>query len=182
MVRIPKTGSTSVIKGLLGGIENAADNRIGEFPDDWRALYSFAFVRNPFDRLVSALLMFRDYPIQTAEEASFRDGLTLQRILDVIEDRSIAPGTDGYFPKLKLHALPMTAPLFMFDKVRDFYRFEDFTTAYRQLAERLGLDCGEVPHLRKTDRQDYRAYYSEADRARAEAVFGGDLARFGYRY
>src|ERR1700745_2368355 len=95
MVRVPKTGSTSVIDGLLWGVD-AAEILIGEFPAQWRSLYSFGFVRNPFDRLVSAFHMFQGYGVTTEAEKDFRANLTIARMLDLVEDNAISPAASGY--------------------------------------------------------------------------------------
>src|SRR4051794_2713828 len=100
MVRIPKTGSTSIVKGILEGMQNTVSTSLGVFPDEWRSLYSFAFVRNPFDRLVSAFLMFQGYFVATDAEKKFRDELSLVRIMDVVEDTKVSPIGDGFFSKL----------------------------------------------------------------------------------
>lgn len=137
MVRIPKTGSTSIVKGLLGGMENASEIRYGEFPDEWQDLYSFAVVRNPFDRLVSAFVMFQTYPTKTEEEREFQANLTLDQMMDVVESPEYSPALTDYFSRLKLHAIPMSHPFFCMEKVRDVFRFEEFDAAFRKLAETL---------------------------------------------
>ncbi len=182
MVRIRKAGSTSVVRGLFGGIENGSVLPSGPFPAEWRRIYSFAFIRNPFDRLVSAFLMFQGYAVANDAEKAFRAELTLERVMDVVEDPSISPDGDNYFSRLKQHALPMTTPIFCLHDVNDIYRFEDFDAEYRRLARRLGVECGEVPHLRKSQRQPYPAYFSNRDRHRAESLFHEDLREFGYAF
>lgn len=181
MIRIPKTGSTSVVKGLLGGMENAAETKFGEFPMEWRDLYSFAFVRNPFDRLVSAFIMFQTYPVANDAEKEFRDGLTLDRMMDVIEAEIPIVGP-GFFPKLKLHSIPITHPYFCVQQVKEIFRFEEFESAYGQLAKTLSLPVGQVPHFRKSDRDSYQKYFSAADRERAEGIFDGDQQEFDYSF
>ena len=181
MVRIPKTGSTSIVKGLFGGIEQASGISLGVFPDAWRPLYAFAFVRNPYDRLASALRMFASYPVATEEERRFRDALALDRVLDLLDDPSVSPAGDGYLNKLKLHCLPMTSSFFHLDKVADIYRFEDFERGYAALARTLGLAPQAVPHVRKSGGQHDVAWVRD-HRRRVDDVFGGDLSAFGYTF
>ena len=182
MVRMPKTGSTSVIKGLFGGIERAADVSLGVFPDAWTSLYSFAFVRNPYDRLVSAFLMFREYAVVTDAERNVRDALTIEGMLDVVEDPAIAPSGDAYLSKMKLHSMPMTSPFYHLDRVTDICRFEAFGCEYRRLAAGLGLKVEETPHFRKSQRESFQAYFNRRDRQRAQDVFRHDLSTFGYSF
>ena len=71
-VRVRKTGSTSIIQGLLGGREAAVRLPPGELPEDFDERFSFGFVRHPLDRAMSALAMFSDYPTETEEEEDMR--------------------------------------------------------------------------------------------------------------
>lgn len=186
MVRIPKTGSTSIVHGLLGGLSNVIEVSYGHFPDAWLNLYSFGFVRNPFDRLVSCLCMFQTFDASNEAETQFRSTITLDTIMDVIEDPNVpicAHKSDTYMPKLKLHALPMTHPFLNLHKAKDIYRFEQFAEEFIRLAQKLNLPAGQVPHQRKTEKRDeYRKYYSDAQRKRAESVFANDLREFKYTY
>lgn len=182
MVRIPKTGSTSVIRGIFGGIDEAKAIAYGSFPEEWKNFFSFCFVRNPFDRLVSAYIMFKRYRTDSKAEESFRRHITLGRILDVVEDESISPIGDSYFAKLKKHSIPITSGFFCVDSLNEIYRFESFALDYRRLCERLEITPGEIPHFRKSDRKHYREYFDAATRARAEKIFQKDCERFGYKF
>ena len=182
MIRIAKTGSTSIVRGLLGGIENASHLTQGVFPNEWRSLYSFGFVRNPYDRLVSAWLMFQGYATATEEEKVFQAGLTLQRVMEVVENPEVSPVGNSYRSKLKLHCLPMTAPFFHLDQATEIYRFENYPEEYQRLAHQLGVPAGDVPHWRKSIRQPHQSYYTTRDRRRAEQLFQADLEAFGYEF
>jgi hypothetical protein len=182
MVRIPKTGSTSVIRGIFGGIDEAKAIAYGSFPEEWKGFFSFCFVRNPFDRLVSAYIMFKRYRTSSKAEESFRRQITLSRILDVVEDENISPIGDSYFAKLKKHSIPITSGFFPVDSVNEIYRFESFPSEYRRLCQQLEIPPGEIPHFRKSDREPYQEYFDAATRARAEKVFQKDCERFGYKF
>ncbi len=138
-VRIRKSGSTSIVRGLFGGIDRAVDVRHGEFPEYWRDRFSFAVVRNPYDRLVSAFLMFKTYSVATDDEARLRASLDLHRVLDIVEDPDVGMQGDDYRSKLKLHSAPYTHPFYCLDRVVYVARYERFEEEYRMLAGRLGI-------------------------------------------
>lgn len=182
-IRIRKTGSTSVIRGLFGDKSKARRvSSDGTWHPDFDGCFVFAFVRNPFARLISCLRMFRDYKVRTTEEQRFRELLTLDTLMDVIEDDRISIHGDDYMAKLRLHAVPMTHPSFCIDRAEYIGRFENFEQDYREVAQQLGVRVGSVPHERKSAPMDYRPWFSNEQRRRAERLLAADLDRFGYRF
>jgi hypothetical protein len=182
-VRIRKSGSTSIVHGLFGGIDRAVEVRHGEFPESWCDRFSFAVVRNPYDRLVSAFLMFKTYGVASDDEASLRESLDLHRVLDIVEDPDVGMQGTDYRSKLKLHTAPYTHPFFCLDRVTHVARYERFEKEYRTLAGRLGIEqTAPPPHLRQTDRGHYRSYIDAALRRRIEQLYAGDLGPFGYKF
>lgn len=180
-IRIRKTGTTSIVKGLLG---NAGDRLVVEtVPESWRDAFCFAFVRNPFDRLVSAYDMFRDYKVANAGEEQLRAGLTLDRIMDVIEDDAIAIDNRTFLGKLKLHAIPMTHPNYDVGRANFIGRFETFGADYLRLARELGLDVDTVAHHRARENSlDYRGFYTPETAARARRLLAEDCETFQYTF
>lgn len=183
-IRVRKTGSTSIVRGLLGGVGNTAEMVTGApFPPQWDGLFTFAFVRNPFERLVSCLAMFRSHPVETEAEADLRKRLDLHTLLDVVEDDAIDFTGPDYRSKMRLHALPMSHPSYHLDRADFVGRFESFDDDYLRVAARLGRSGAEVPHHRQGPAErDYRPQFDAALRGRAEEVFAEDLQRFGYSF
>ncbi|WP_119290990.1 sulfotransferase family 2 domain-containing protein [Azohydromonas sediminis] len=182
-IRIRKAGSTSVIRGLFGDKSNARrESSDGTWYPEFDGRFVFAFVRNPFSRMISCLQMFRGYKTRTLEEQRFKESLTLDRLMDVIEDEKLPIGGDGYMAKLRLHAVPMTHPFYCIDRAEYIGRFERFEQDYREVARLLGIRVWSVPHERKSAPMDYRPWFSAAQRRRAERLLAADLDRFGYRF
>ena len=182
-VRTRKTGSTSIVQGLLGGRDRAAlVEEHGRWPSGAGDRFSFAFVRDPFARLVSCVRMFRDYKASGAADRALRDALDLDKALDVLEDDGVPVDGRAYRSKLRLHLLPLTAPRYQIHRVEFIGRFEHFEADYRRLADRLGVAVDDVPHLRRSSPTDYRPWYSTRLRARAERLYEADLERFGYGF
>lgn len=182
-IRVRKTGTTSVIRGLFGGQDQAAKvSRNGDWLPDFDGHFTFAFVRNPFDRMASCLRMFRDYKVKNEAEEKARAALDLHRLMDVIEDETIGLDGYGYFAKLRSHAVPITHPFYKIDRAAFIGRFESFDRDYRSVAEMLGKPCDVVPHFRPSDGISYRDHFDADTRRRAQMLLRDDLDRFGYSF
>lgn len=170
-VRFPKTGSTSIKHGFFGG--SAPDKRLNYIPDEYSNSRSFTVVRNPYSRMASILSMFRNHKsAKSVEEIDFREALTVEQIISVLENTDIdpKPAKDGnYFERLKSHALPMTAVPEV-HKVQKVLRFENFLEMWKSLSLYLNVPepplahrKNEYPKLELTaaDRNAVADYYRE---------------------
>jgi hypothetical protein len=72
-VHVPKTGGTSIesLLDLSGAKHNTARQYRNFFPDVWKRYFSFAFVRNPWDRVLS-FYMFRKQVRQLGPEGTLK--------------------------------------------------------------------------------------------------------------
>lgn len=182
-IRIRKTGSTSIVRGIFKGRGSPRDIEDDVFPPAWRSRFVFAFVRNPFDRLVSSLQMFREYPTKTEADKTLKARLDLHDLMDIVEDDSIPIVGQTYVSKLRQHIIPMTHPSYFLQEAEFIGRFEQFEKDCRQLYSRLNLEQpGCIPHLRSTPARDYRDFFDKVSRARAEQVFAEDMERCGYSF
>ena len=113
LIHIPKNAGTSIRRGFFDGEYEGPVQ--GSIPEEWMQYFRFAFVRNPYDRLISAWKMFT----KGMEESVWKypeDGnpnLTLEHFLEIAMDESIPfdfPKRDKFEVKLRHHAIPQTHP------------------------------------------------------------------------
>ena len=180
-LRIPKTGSTSVINGLLGGKEAAVDIRRDGFPVEWQSCFVFAMVRNPFDRLVSAFKMFRGKNFKR-DPLYGCSRLSLALILRLVEDDEKPVTGDDLHARLKRHTIPMTHPYFGLSYAGYVGRFENFEYEWEHLSRLLAVPKRPMPHLRRSKPGDYRRCFSDRDKAVATRIFDRDLRTFEYTF
>jgi len=143
----------------------------------WKELFTFAFVRNPWDLVVSAYHFERRYvelPQVAQREpdraeivrraTTFAKFVTLYPLMEAPDMTSMIAGADG---------VPIV----------DFVgRFENLREDFGQVARRIGLS-GALPHEnRSDDRLDYRSYYTPKTREVVRRYFVRDVERFGYRF
>lgn len=199
---VPKTGCTT-IKSLILEAEGRPvpnDNEevhiqadelavprpaLDSQPSRYEGYFRFAFVRNPWARLVSCYLnkvvalrpgvfaSFRFlYPRVGFDRMSFADFV---RFIHRVPDDLCEP-----------HFKPQSA--FFSDGDVDFVgRFERFQDDLAQVIERGGLDgrllkyCG-VKKMKSAAGKPYTDYYTPETRRLVAEKYGHDLERFGYRF
>ena len=181
-VAIPKTGSMSMARFLETAL------RPGEAPQydveslhDWHAsmreveatgrvpfslydMWSFAVVRNPFDRLVS-YCAFADASFAVDAPECIR--ANVQEALNGDSDiRWMLP--QGYFTS----------------EVRTLYRFEDLTSAAADIRQRLGIPATHAfPTLNESERGPrYAPYFDQKLKSMVEELYADDLKTFDYRF
>ena len=181
MTRIAKSASTSILRYGFETKVNGLDVAM-KMPPAWANKFRFAFVRNPFDRLVSAWQMFQKYPPGNTNDFSVAT-LTLDRVLDVVEDDSVGIYDDDFWSKLKLHAIPMMHPHYRMQETDFVGRFETLEADWRTLCKTLKIKHQPLEHFRQSGRSEhYSAFYNQFTQKRASRIFAKDLVKFGYRF
>ena len=177
---INKTGSTSVWTWMD---DNHVEYSMNRYQEDearklelideakQRGIPSFTVVRNPWDRAVSSwkwCTLKKELPACTFEEflrIPFEEMTPQQRYHTTPQWQHVAD-ENGEINHL--------------DHVG---RLENIDETRRWLAQTLNLPAGqELPHLKKTDRDEYTRYYTPQTKRLVETLFGKDIELFGYRF
>ncbi len=178
---VPKTASTSIERALRGRALLAGRQwEVGKvfrlhrgefesvrrrFPDRWGRATKFTVVRNPWDRLVSGWrYVAADRP--------------LRELLLNLPER-----TDRH----RWHHVTRTQSEFLVDEsgrlIPDhILRFESLQEDMNRFCESVGLTPIPLPHVNRTSRQEYRAYYDDETRGMVADLFRRDIELFGYEY
>lgn len=191
---VPKTAGKSVrwmfglpefewqYDGSNPQIENGfGHRRLVEFSsEDYFARYfKFAFVRNPFDRLVSAFFYL--------DAGGCNGGDKLFRDQHLAKYRGSFPAFVEDLPALidAQHFRPQSAWL-CDDKgalLSDFVgRYETLEQDAKIVGRQLGLSFDGLPLINPSRHAPYRSYYDDGTRRRVEEIYGDDLERFSYRW
>lgn len=158
----------------------------------WEKYFSFGFVRNPWDRLVSHYSMIRDRiaeltPEQREEARPFKIELW-NYVLHFSQDfDSFLDNCTGLIWDRDCYKS------FMFNQIDyladadgnllvDFVgRFENFEADANHALQRIGIDA-QVPRLNVSKRGGYRDYYTARTRDLVACRFARDIAAFGYEF
>ncbi len=181
-VHVPKAAGTSVKNTLFPnavGLTHhlAMDYRLDN-PRKFKSYFVFTFVRNPFDRLVSAY----NYLMQggkNEEDRNFRDTHLLEYddFGDFVRRGLSKPeiATQYHFMQQRLFLVDFNGRLIV-----DFIgRFEDIRNDFQEITRELGVEV-ELPHKNKSIGDSYQSCYTEELRKIAYRHYKADFDLLDY--
>jgi len=176
-IHINKTGGSSVEKALNVPLEHkTAIEKIDEIGQKyWDRKFTFTVIRNPWDKVVSHY----HYRVKT-NQTDLRD--------NPIEFKEWLKRTYGnqdafYYDNPKMF-MPQTN--WITDNngnilVDEIIHFENLESEFNKILEKLGKNR-TLPHVKKSNRGNYRDYYDEETIAIVRNWFERDIKRFGYQF
>jgi len=180
---VPKTGSTSLHHALARqlGIRFAMKNGSPALyhltaedaarimgPFKFRSYFSFAFIRNPYDRMVSLYHDFRDQ----------RGAIRSATLAEFLKDEFLARW------QADIHFRPQS--FFLCNQqgvmVSKLYRYEDgLSAAMEEVSERTKTTPNAPGHARKSNRGDWRDYFTDPALCTiVEEAYAQDFDLLGY--
>lgn len=143
-------------------------------PEVYAGLFKFAFVRNPWDRLVSR----HAYLLRTNSHAHSREVKSLGGFEAYLRWELARAGRGGSMRHQADYVLDAAGNLIV-DAVGYFERLQDdFTEICRRIGIRAKLGTPET----RTPRRDYRSFYSDETRELVAGAYARDIAVFGYTF
>ncbi len=181
-VHLNKTGGTSIEK-MFEPDADQKDVRYKhadvayyrkKFPKQFRDYFKFAFVRNPWDWLVSRYHWSRDR--QKLFDYSFDE--MLRRLEQRIPLAADAPWLEKEALRPQFDRLAWRGAIAV-----DFVgRFEHLQRDFDVVSERLRIAPRELPHVFATQHTRYVDYYDDTTRALVAQHYAPDIEAFGYRF
>ena len=136
--------------------------------EEWNKLFSFAFVRNPWDMQVSL------YNFMLKDKTHFQH--------DLISSMS---SFDEYIEWRCSNNVKLQKKFVCDNKgnlLVDFLgKFENLTKDFEYINKRVNMD-EELPHLNLSNATDYRSYYNNATREKIETHYAEDIDFFNYKF
>jgi len=151
-IHIPKTGGTSIRKGAFQEVEGP---EYGVLPADWQGKFKFAFVREPIERFLSCVAMFKSGTADEdgAQRRAGRDSFTLDHALEILTMKGLdfGAGRQSVEERFLHHAMPMTHPFNMLSHADYVGRFESLAEDYLEICRRCGVaDPPKLPSLHRS--------------------------------
>ena len=182
---VPRVAGTSISTALYGG--NIGHRFAMDYQRisarEFRRYFRFAFVRNPFDRVVSAYVFARQggtshvqpIPDPTYQGAQFKtfDVFVRQWLahVDLLEEDVV------FTPQWRFICDDRGEVI-----VDHVGKVENLMADLAVVEKRLGTDI-RLDDLNRTSRRgDYRSYYDDESREIVSQVYRRDIEMFGYRF
>ena len=192
-VHIPKAAGVSISRSLFGNLGGGhvviGAYRVVYSKTEFESYFKFSFVRNPWDRLVSAYDFLEQGGLNDDDRRWWSEhGMGRYRDFeDFVRNwvtRENVETSLHFLPQYRYLCAPFTRSICV-----DFVgSYEHLDRDYPYVRERLGLPPdGELLHLNKTPTasttaRDFRGYYTAETRAIVAEVYREDIELFGYSF
>jgi hypothetical protein len=186
-VHVPKTAGVSVARSLFGNLAGGhtplEKYQIIFSKNEYENYFKFTFVRNPWDRLVSAYSFLRNGGFDEQDRLWAQNNLSSYNDFDGfvkgwVRKRNI---------ESKIHFMPqykfVCEPMKFSPGVNYIGYFENLEDDYYYIRNMLGIKAS-LPHLNSTERKkdDYRNFYTEETKKIVADVYMKDIQIFGYDF
>jgi hypothetical protein len=152
--------------------------------------FRFCIVRNPWDRVLSCYIN-KINPDKNYNDKWFKNGVALSLVNFKVFKGGMSFEDFIYalkdIPDNKADNHFRSQHMFIVDKngnllVNYIGRFEDITTAFEHICQKMGLSDIVFPHLLKSDHEKYRSYYNDRLIDIVSERYSTDIDMFGYDF
>lgn len=190
-IHVPKAAGVSVCRALFGGLAGG-HTHIGMYQmvfskTEFADYFKFTFVRNPWDRLLSAYAFLQSGGLDESDRQWSRANL---HQFETFEDFVLGWVTEAniishihFIPQYRFVCLPFSKRIGV-----DFVgRYEHLERDFAHVRDRLGLESTvKLPHHNRGPGAarpgDFRRHYTAAMREVVERVYAQDIELFGYTW
>lgn len=174
-IHAPKTGGMSV-RAACDAVFYGHEPRHRISKQD----FSFGFVRNPWDRMVSLFYFLTRVhpPLQPLDGQKRLRAIGFKRwLLDAVTDIGgipvhLDPG----------QTLQTTSQMWWLDGCDRIGRFKNLENDLRAIGRDLGFYVRNLPHKNRSPRGNYRRYYDDETQAFVAKHFAHEIEQFGYKF
>ena len=189
-VHIQKTGGVTVdrllneripdLRGLVArhGFASQGMDQV----DEWNEYFKFAFVRNPWDRLVSWYTMVTSFPRAGNELWHYvhANSSTFEEfIYNCTDEVEIKEGVHYSFAYNQLDYVTDEQGNLLVDFIG---RLETFDKDVQEVFRRIGYELETVPHKNRSGHQHYSTFYTPETETVVRERFERDIEYFGYEF
>ncbi|MGA7274031.1 MAG: sulfotransferase family 2 domain-containing protein [Candidatus Udaeobacter sp.] len=141
---------------MLGEYRDALGN------EQFRSLYKFTCVRNPWDRMVSYYFTPTQSP-ETWDRKRFRE--IISKAVSVADYLRLAQGEEDPFANVDY-----------------IMRFENLADDFRTVCGTLGISLEMLPRYNRSSREHYSKYYDDELRHLVRTRFAAEIEQFDYSF
>ena len=176
--RVAKVGTRTILNALKSAnvpLDLEEESRLHYFPKLRRDYFKFAFVRNPWDRLVSGWMnKVVDRNFFGFDETELKRMREFPNFVDYVADLDMA--------KCDRHLAPQSS-LIDLNNVNFVGRMENFDADFGVVLDRIGVNLDKVDRKNVSEaRKSYRDYYTDETAQKAHDIYARDVSIFGYEF
>lgn len=144
------------------------------FPEYFNEYFKFAFIRNPWSRMVSMWKMSIQCHASTPD---FKNYVKSIPTLEWMPDKGCheEPPREVWLHKY--------SSMYEFTKGSDFIgRFENLEKDLNTICDKIGIPSQQLPHINKSEHKHYTEYYDDETREIVTERYAKDIEYFGYKF
>ncbi len=186
-IHITKTAGISVERRLRSHFDDTQGAQHAGYPGMLRSTkypgiksyFSFAFVRNPWDRIVS-LYHFHRTGVPKIKHHFVRENITFEDYVMGRKSFGLKNTREASINKNQLSWLVNERG--SIEDIDFIGRFESLQRDWKIISERLKIEYKPLEHLNKTCHQPYQTYYTDELRDIIGKKYASDINFFDYRF
>ena len=148
--------------------------------------FSFTFIRNPYDRLVSAYKYFKKlapghrWYKRNSIIADSASNMDFEEFANHVTDfQKLMVRQDGSFES-GIHFQPFS--YFLDDEIEYIGRFETIQHDYFSIRSRLNLPIKSLPKTNSTQNRNYKELYTEKTKHIVYNIYKEDIKKYNYEF
>ena len=170
---VPKAASTTIRKTFFNNDNSLSlidpTQELGQY-------FTFSFVRNPWDRIVSNWKMFTTQKARIVQLSAMTGDDT-----NLLSSLNEFPNFVSFaFEHPNHHWAPQV--LYFPGKIDFIGRLENFTIDFRSVAEQIGYKFDVIPHENRTKPAAFQNYFTDDLRKSVARKYAEDIDRFDYTF
>ena len=175
--RVPKVCTRTIYEHLKQNIYlNCAHSSNVHYPINlYKDYFKFAFVRNPWDRLLSCWVQrVIDSNYFQFNESEYEKMQNFENFFNYVSSLNIET-CDRH--------LRLQSKLIDLNWIDFVGRFETFAEDYKTICRKLDIPLDKLPHKNKSSKtKHYKEFYTEALRNKVYQIYLKDIQIFGYKF
>lgn len=169
--RVFKNASGTIWEALDPEVPDLKGKRPSKYPSEYNDYFKFAFVRNPWDRIVSCY--FHKIVTEKSSEFSACFGKSFEFFVDYISKIDMAHAN----PHIKLQT--RLIPVHRCDFIG---KIDNFKEDFKFVCDTIGIEMRDLGHKHQTEHVHYSKYYNNRTRKIIAALYEEDIKTFGFEF